>query len=103
MSIGTVVGLGALSNPTGPNREPRIAARLSFTPRRRQRVELASFLCIGQAPSAFCGHVHAGPAAAGKGTQGIADASTSGVIWQTSQTPTIGPKARRRRVITRST
>jgi hypothetical protein len=99
MNIGSVGVLGAESSPTGPNREPR-AGRLSFGPRSRQGVELASFLCIGQAPSASCGHVQASPAAAGEGTHGVADASTSGAIWQTSQTPTIGPRAPRRRVIT---
>ena len=99
MNIGSVGVLGAESSPTGPNREPT-AARLSFGPRSRQGVQLASFLCIGQEPSASCGHVHAGPAAPGEGTQGVADMSTSGAIWQTSQTPTIGPRARPRRVIT---
>ena len=102
MNTGSVGVLGAESSPTGPNREPR-AARLSFGPRSRQGVELASFLCIGQAPSASCGHVQASPAAAGEGTQGVADASINGAIWQTSQTPTMGPRAPRRRVMIHST
>jgi hypothetical protein len=79
MNIGGVGVLGAGSSPTGPNREPR-AARLSFGPRSRQGVELAPFLCIGQAPSASCGQVQASPAAAGEGTQGVADASINGAI-----------------------
>jgi hypothetical protein len=102
VDLGAVGGVGAGSSPTGPNREPRTAAPLSFPPRIRQSVETA-FLCIGHAPSASCGQVQARLAAPAERTQGVAHASIGGAIWQTSQTPTMGPRARRRRVTTHST
>ena len=94
-TTGAIGGVGTGTSPTGPNRELSTPVPLSSAPRTRQVAELAACLCIGQAPSALRGHVHASWSA----TQSAAGATMKGAIWQTSQAPTTGPSARRRRLI----
>jgi hypothetical protein len=95
---GDTGGVGTGTSPRGPSRELRTAVPPSSPPLRTRQVvglEPAAGLCIGQVASAPAGHVHASWSA----TQNAAGATTRGAIWQTSQAPTTGPSAQRRRVI----
>jgi hypothetical protein len=98
INTGAIGSVGTGISPTGPSRELSTAVPLSSTPRIRQDVEPVGCLCIGQAPSVPCGHVHASWSA----TQNAAGATISGAIWQTSQAVITGPSAQRRRVIDQS-